>query len=87
MEFITADRRRGTGGKLIRVENYVKHTSKPVVDNKPADPANGSKTAKKPDHYRHATINIVNPGNKSQHITKVHVPLIQIFNGKKVLNG
>jgi hypothetical protein len=87
MEFITADRRRGTGGKLIKLENWVKHAGQPVDDTLPGAAAAGEKKKKDPGHYRHGTINVMNPGNKAIHITKVHIPLIQTFNGKKVVNG
>jgi hypothetical protein len=89
MEFVTADRRRGTGGKLIEVINWVKKVGQPVEDTIPGKHIRrkASEVKKDPDHWRHGTFNIENPGNKALHLHKVHVPLMQTFNGKKIVNG
>jgi hypothetical protein len=89
MEFVTADRRRGTGGKWIRVENWVKKVGQPAENFPPGKIRRQSiqQPKKDPDHYRHGTFNIENPGNKALHLHKVHTVLIQTFNGKKVVNG
>lgn len=88
MEFVTADRKRGTAGKLIRVENWIK-VKQPPVDQRggtSAAPA-PSGTFKDPNHYGNGTINIQNPTFKQLHIHKVHSALILTFNGKKLING
>jgi hypothetical protein len=89
MEFVTADRRRGTGGKLILVKGWVKKVGRPVEDTIPGKNIRrkASDVRKDPDHWRHGTFNIENPGNKALHLHKVHIPLIQTFNSKRVVNG
>jgi hypothetical protein len=86
MEFVTADRRRGTGGKLIELKAWQKKIGQPVEDTIPGQHIRRTKP-KDPNHYKHGTINVFNPANKAVHPHKVHVPLIQTFNGKKVVNG
>lgn len=90
MEFVTADRRRGTGGKLILVKAWQKRPGQPVEDTIPGGNLKHSqadKRLKDPSHYKHGTINIFNPSNKAIHPHKVHVPLILTFNSKRVING
>jgi hypothetical protein len=88
MEFVTADRRRGTGGKLIDVKGWVKKKGKPVDDTVPGKHIRQKTDVKKdPNHWRHGTFNIENPGNKALHLYKVHIPLILTFNSKRVING
>ena len=88
MEFVTADRRRGTGGKLITVKGWVKQKEQPVED-RPVGQHTPAKQrlVKDPAHRKNGTINIKNPGNKHVHPHKVHVALILTLNGKKVING
>lgn len=88
MEFITAHRRKGTGGRWISLENWVKVDYS--NDSEPAhQPNTGDKIIRKkdPDHIKNGTLHMINPGNKAQHIVPVHIALIQTFNGKKVING
>lgn len=91
LAYVTADRRRGTGGKVVEVENWVKVSTVPEVSAADAEAAAGKDVpvtpTRKPNHRLHGTINIANPGNKYVHIHKVHVALILTFNGKKVTNG
>lgn len=84
--FITADRRRGTGGKIKRVSNFVKIIGSEPVSSLPGEFSRKGPTLKKdPRHTEHKTINIFNPGNPGDHATKVHWRLIIFFNGKRVL--
>jgi hypothetical protein len=84
--FITADRRRGTGGAIKSVTNWVKITAAPPKDMKrPRFGQSNTSRAKNPNHYEHKTINIHNPANPRDNPTKVHWRLIQFFNGKRVL--
>lgn len=84
MVFITADRRRGTGGKIKRVSNWVKIKGGEPVSRLPGEFSR--QTLKKdPRHAEHKTINIYNPANPGDHATKVHWRLIVFFNGKRVL--
>lgn len=86
--FVTADRKRGTGGDLIEVRDWQKISKDTVVE---ALPGRQRKTVramiKDPNHWENKTINIHNPNNRALHPTKVHYRLIQFFNGKRVLNG
>lgn len=86
MTFVAADRRRGTGGDIVSVKNWVKVSKTPdgVV------PASKKKRilsqiilAKNPNHYENKTRNIRNL-RKLKQIRKVHIRLIVLFNGKKV---
>jgi hypothetical protein len=88
MTFITADRRRGTGGEIIEVSNWQKMDNDAPVERMPGRFRKTVRAmAKNPNHWIHKTINIFNPGNKMIHPYKVHFRLIQFFNGKRVLNG
>ncbi|THU34250.1 hypothetical protein FAM09_24845 [Niastella caeni] len=87
MVFITADRRRGTGGKIKRVSNWVKIIGGEQVSRLPGEFSRITSLSlkKNPSHGEHKTINIYNPGNPGDHATKVHWRLIIFFNGKRVL--
>jgi hypothetical protein len=86
MVFIMADRRRGTGGKIKRVSNWVKIKGSEPVSRLPGEFSRSQQSLKKdPHHLEHKTINIYNPGNAGDHATKVHWRLIVFFNGKRVL--
>lgn len=84
--FITADKRRGTGGVIKRVDNWVKSKGNHPDEHYPGKPP-PSKTGRSvdPDHRRHKTFNIMNPADLDQHPVKVHWRLMQKFNGKRIL--
>lgn len=88
MEFVACDRKRGTGGELIKVKQWLKMGT---GDKVPLMPGQLRKTAKaitrNPHHWENKTINIYNPNNRALHPIKVHFRLIQFFNGKRVING
>src|SRR5687767_11044912 len=68
MVFITADRRRGTGGKIKRVNNWVKIKGGESVSRLPGEFSRKLPTLKRnPQHAEHKTINIYNPGNPGDH--------------------
>jgi hypothetical protein len=83
-EFVTADEKRGTGGDLIEVRDW-QLLRKTRIEEGPgsSDPVAG----KMPNHDLHHTVVIHNPANRSVHPITVHTKLIQVFNGKRVLNG
>lgn len=85
MVFITADRRRGTGGKIKRVSNWVKIKGGEPVSRLPGEFSRKGGAKKNPQHLEHKTINIYNPVNPGDHAMKVHWRLIIFFNGKLVL--
>lgn len=86
MTFITADRRRGTGGEIVSVKNWIK-ASTPVEGvvktSKKKRLISQLILAKNPNHYENKTRNIRNL-RKLKEIRKIHIRLIVKFNGKKV---
>ena len=83
MTFVKADRRRGTGGEVVRVSNWVKcneETHDPAYISMPQT----SGVGKKPNHHMHKTKNIMNLRNTNVK-RKVHVRLICTLNGKTIL--
>src|SRR5689334_18661276 len=88
MTFITADRKRGTGGELIDVKGWTKMNVQDPIEVLPGRFRRKARTMiRNPNHWEHKTINICNPTNSRMHPHKVHFRLIQIFNSKRVLNG
>lgn len=84
--FVTADRRRGTGGEYKEVTGFRKVQKDPVPGIKLARPHRLSSELKRnPNHGVHKTINIYDPRDPKQHIIKVHYRLFDRFNGKTVL--
>lgn len=99
MEFVTCDRRRGTGGELIEVRGWqlsgAAHPDftpyredlqcvKSVVAKRRVE---SGELSKDPNHPQWGTVNIFNPANAGVHIHKVHLDLVQTFNGRRVING
>ena len=88
MEFVTCDRRRGTGGELIEVKSWQKLNASADIEVLPGQARQKARQMiKDPNHWKNKTINIWNPLNRSLHPHKVHFRLIQSFNGKRVVNG
>jgi hypothetical protein len=85
MEFVTADRKRGTGGEVIKVENWAKHKGTAVNERKPGNPSPLGGNRRGPNSIK--VVNIHNPFNRIAHPIAVHLLLILTFNGKRVLNG
>jgi hypothetical protein len=93
MVWITADRRRGTGGEIISAEGWMivsKETMEGEKNRKRMNKRNALNTEKKdskdPDHVTNGTVNVFNPANSGIHPHKVHYDLIQFFNGRRVIN-
>ena len=88
MVFITADRRRGSGGELIVAEGWMKLSYEQQHGGKELKILKEEASAenKDPNHEDHGTINVFNPANAGYHPIKVHYDLIQFFNGKRVIN-
>lgn len=83
VSFVTLDQNRKKGGDIISLEKCLlalldtdEKTKKgfEVVANK-------SDFKKKPNHYEHATRNVV---LENGHIKKIHIRLMLTFNGQKV---
>lgn len=84
--FVTADRKRGTGGSLVTVKGWQKVIGEPYKPGKKKiHPV--ATNGRNPQHRENKTINIHNPMNRDYHITTVHVLLMQLFNGKRITNG
>lgn len=88
--YVTADRRRGTGGSLEALKGWVKHNVEMKSSNAAADcPKLKSRIAAKlhedrnPNHGEHKSMNLINL--KSRKIQKLHLKLIVEYNGKTVL--
>jgi hypothetical protein len=81
--FVTADKKRKTGGNLIRMENCLQSgylSGKDPEERKDVEP---SATTKNPNHSYNGTRNIFVKG--ATRLTKIHIRLITQFNNKKVV--
>ncbi len=87
ISFVTADRRRGTGGKLIEVKQWAKVKEQTPDQNAHPGQMHTPKRdlARDPNHGLHKTFNISNPQNHSIHIHKVHYRLMVTLNGKTII--
>lgn len=85
MSFVNYSETRGTGGALTSVTNWAKVKSGGEYEEK-SEKRIGTSPIYNPEHFKNGTINIYNPNNAKQHIIKVHLCLITIFNGKRVIN-
>lgn len=75
--FCTANQTTGTGGEIISYEKAVWHVKGGRVTAKDEVPS-----LKKPNHDRHATLNI--RGLESDQIRKIHLHLILTINGLSI---
>lgn len=83
ISWVTADRRRRTGGKI-------KHLINAVITEPKASRSKSTETIKSegkiwesnPNHYANDTINVRKMG--TENITKIHPMLITVFNGRPV---
>ena len=83
--FITADRRRGTGGEVKRVVGWQKISDSEAPGRLPGQFAKKTALVKDPRHGQHKTINIYNPNRPAEHPMKVHWRLMIYMNGKMIL--
>jgi hypothetical protein len=84
--FVTADRRRGTGGDYKELKGYRKVMKEQVSEHLPGKVHTPKRDLRKdPQHSVHKTFNICNPNNPNIHMHKVHYRLFDRFNGKTVL--
>lgn len=84
MEFVKADRKRGTGGELVEVRNWVKKTNG-INEARPLQKRSAGKLVGYRGRIK--VVNIHNPFNKIAHPMGVHLLLMQTFNGKRIING
>lgn len=86
VEFCTADRQRGTGGKLKSIPKAVKHTSQFITGGmmgKQQGLSAGIGGKYKPNHKDNFTRNLYI--QRTREIVKVHLLLITAINGKRIL--
>lgn len=81
MAYVTADRKKGTGGQIKHVQNWVRCDLAAMPE--PVLRRNRITTEKMPNHIEHKTKNIMNPATRD--IRKVHIRLITEFNGRRVI--
>lgn len=81
IEFVTADRTRGTGGKWMKIDGAIlsKHNKLLPLHMRRVDGFGGSK---KPASYENAQRNVQAPDGS---ITTVHIYLIKRFNGYEIV--
>jgi len=83
MKFVTADRKRMTGGEIIELKGarkcVGKKNGKVIFDKRKATV--DLTTSRDPRHYLNSTRNMLLPNGR---IRKVHIRLIIEFNGKTV---
>lgn len=87
LAFITCDRRRGTGGEIRHVTNYVKFKGETIshrTRNRQIKTMINS-PVRNPNHLQHKTVNIYNPFDSRQHPYTVHWRLMCFFNGKRIV--
>lgn len=89
---VSCDRKRGTGGNLIRLEGWMAHLKR-ETSNPKAEPSTEEsihrlpeKETKDPKHDVHGTLNVYNPADAAIRPRTIHWDLIRIFNGKRVIN-
>lgn len=85
--FVAADRRRGTGGKLITLKKWMRLTADLPEAKRPG--FYKKEFLPKADKANHInkTFTVFNPAHRSLHPISVHFRLLQFLNGKRVLNG
>ncbi len=87
--FVTCNEQKKTGGEWVFLTNMVKHGNTITEQKKalkqaiaqPNQPQ--SKMLKNPNHYQNSTRNIRSLDTGA--IVKIHIRLVRMFNGKKVL--
>lgn len=84
LTFITADRKRGTGGDIKQVKGYKKIIGDPPSEAGAPGEMAPSGPAKNPHHRQNKTINIYDPENPAAHAITVHWRLIIFFNHQRV---
>lgn len=87
--FVEYDVRRGKGGKLRQIKGWLKVKKEQDDDLRvgiPGERINQHDGSYNPEHMANETVNIYNPKDFVQHITKVHWQLITRFNNQVVIS-
>lgn len=87
LAFVTADRRRGTGGYWLQVKDYMKLRDDLPADARPRGYVKKHERKRESNNFSNKTFRIFNPANKAAHPITVHFRLIQNINGKQIING
>lgn len=86
LTWVTANRKRDTGGKMMNLIDAIRADI--ADDGKERHKSEAIEmipvSKKNPNHFQNDTINIRKRG--AERITKVHVNLITVFNGKPVID-
>ena len=84
MKFVTADRRRGTGGEIIEINGARNNSpqAKGKIIPVKGGPSSSVLKGSNPHHWSNSTRNFLLPNGA---IRKVHIRLIIQFNHKKVV--
>jgi hypothetical protein len=83
MTYVTADKKRGTGGEIKKVDGWVKCNLGDMPEQILRKNRIHFSEVRDPKHGVHKTRNIMNPVTRD--IRKVHLRLIVEFNGKRVV--
>jgi hypothetical protein len=87
LEFVTADRRRGTGGKLIITRKWRRLFQDMPLENLPGYIKKKFERMLSTRQGNRKDFVIFNPGLPAQHPITVHYWLMVSFNGKRIING
>lgn len=85
IRFVTADRRRKTGGKVEVWHDCQLSRRRREVGQRPAPAPATDSVSRLPSHYENATRNIVQKNSTQKR--KIHIWLILEFNGQTVVLG
>ena len=87
IEFVTCNRKKGTGGAIRRITNCIQYGTGRSARPKPVVVGDETTDAvkKSPHHFENSTRNIYSFAAGEKTIRKVHLRLITRFNGKRVL--
>lgn len=86
LDFVTADRRRGTGGDYTAVKGWMKLREDLPEEIRPGHYKKKHEPRGDRNNHQHKTFLIFNPANRSHPIT-IHYRLMQVINGKTIING
>lgn len=87
LEFVSADRRRGTGGDYIKLKKWMKLREDLPTDTQPRGYHKKFTAKKDSANDKHKTFRVFNPENPDAHPITVHYRLMQVLNGKSITNG
>lgn len=87
LEYVEADRRRGTGGKLVKLVNWAKMNIDTVSSGLPALYVTRDQFRRQVKTLDKEIITMYHPENTMLHPKPVHYWLMCTLNGKRIING